>query len=137
MPIAAEVAGPPFPVKELTPLPAQIEIILPIIEILRTVRLPRSVTNIFPVLSPLIPCGEFNEPEVASPPSPELAAAPLPTSVVICKKRSGNETIVGTVVVGNGVGILGRTLGRKDGVLGRMVGMAVGIGVGLKLTEHP
>jgi hypothetical protein len=57
--------------------------------------------------------------------------------VVICKKRSGNETIVGTVVVGNGVGILGRTLGRKDGVLGRMVGMAVGIGVGLKLTEHP
>jgi hypothetical protein len=83
----AEVAGPPSPEKPspekmVVPLPATV-VIIPMVDTFRIRLLKRSAMKRFPEESIVTPVGEFNDADVADPPSPEKPLFPLPATVVI------------------------------------------------------
>src|SRR5436189_1417303 len=80
---AAEVAGPPSPLKPIVPLPATVVMTCVAASIRRIRLFIESAMNRFPALSTATPCGSFNCDAAAGPPSPLKLYVPLPATVVI------------------------------------------------------
>src|ERR1035441_9336094 len=77
--IAAEVAGPPSPLKSEVPFPATV-LIVPAGVTIRTRLFHQSAMNRFPAPSTAMPWGELNSAEAAGPPSPLKPLVPLPAT---------------------------------------------------------
>src|SRR3954447_18864888 len=73
----AALAGPPSPEKPQTPEPMG-DVIVPFVSIILTLAPPASQTYRSPAASKAMAPGEFRAADVAAPPSPVVAWAPVP-----------------------------------------------------------